>query len=69
MSDGTSVATESPEFYKDLVETLQVLVWQVDSQGRFTFLNPAWEKCSDTLVMKCWGGHFPSFNLQIPCPL
>ncbi|MBN2035492.1 MAG: PAS domain S-box protein [Chitinispirillaceae bacterium] len=34
---------KSVELYHDLVETAQDLIWQCDAEGRFTYLNPAWE--------------------------
>ena len=36
--------SESADFYKDLVEMSQDLIWQIDVEGRYTYLNPAWEK-------------------------
>ena len=41
-----SPAAKSPDDlrrYQDLVETSQDLIWQSDAQGRYTYLNPAWE--------------------------
>ena len=35
---------ESEEKYRSLVETAQELIWKCDERGRFTYLNPAWEK-------------------------
>ena len=29
--------------YRDLVETSQDLIWRTNAQGRWTYLNPAWE--------------------------
>jgi PAS domain S-box-containing protein len=34
---------ESQALYQDLVETSQDLIWQCDQEGRYTYLNPAWE--------------------------
>jgi len=34
---------ESLELYNDLVETSQDLIWQCDAEGRYTYLNSAWE--------------------------
>jgi two-component system CheB/CheR fusion protein len=34
---------ESEEKYRRLVETSQDCIWQCDSEGRYTYLNPAWE--------------------------
>lgn len=33
----------SEQLYHDLVETAQDLIWQCDTEGRFIFLNHAWE--------------------------
>jgi len=30
--------------YKDIVVSTNTLIWRTDTDGRFTFLNPAWEK-------------------------
>jgi PAS domain S-box-containing protein len=37
------VASDFLAIVQDLVETSQDLVWQCDGQGRYIFLNPAWE--------------------------
>ena len=37
---------ESPEalaLYRDIVVSTNTLIWRTDTEGRFTFLNPAWE--------------------------
>ena len=34
---------ENERKYRDLVETSQDLIYRVDQQGRFIYLNPAWE--------------------------
>ena len=34
---------ESESLYHDLVETAQDLIWQCDWEGRYVYLNPAWE--------------------------
>lgn len=31
-------------FYRDIVISTNTLIWRTDSEGRLTFLNPAWEK-------------------------
>ena len=35
---------KSEEKYRSLVETAQELIWRCDKHGKFTYLNPAWEK-------------------------
>jgi PAS domain S-box-containing protein len=35
--------SKSEALYHDLVETAQDLIWQCDAEGKYTYLNPAWE--------------------------
>jgi PAS domain S-box-containing protein len=35
---------ESRALYHDLVDTSQDLIWMCDAEGRYTYLNPAWEE-------------------------
>ena len=37
----------SEEQYRSIVDTTQDVVYQMDNNGRFMFLNPAWEKLSE----------------------
>jgi PAS domain S-box-containing protein len=39
----TAHACEGLRRYQDLVEASLDLIWQSDAEGRFTYLNPAWE--------------------------
>lgn len=32
--------------YRDIVDSTNILIWRTDAEGRFTFINPAWTKCS-----------------------
>jgi PAS domain S-box-containing protein len=41
---GQEAIRESRSLYYDLVETSQDLIWQCDNEGRYTYLNPAWEQ-------------------------
>jgi len=50
------------QLYKDLVETSSVLIWQVDTQGRYTFLNPAWEKTLGYSREEMLGRKFTEFQ-------
>ncbi len=34
---------EALELYRDIVVSTNTLIWRTDTEGRFTFLNPAWE--------------------------
>ncbi len=38
-----SALHESRALYQDIVETAQDLIWQCDAEGRYIYLNPAWE--------------------------
>ena len=35
---------QSEERYRDVVDSVKEVIFQVDPEGRFTFLNPAWEE-------------------------
>ena len=35
--------SDTQRLYQDLVETSQDLIWQCDTEGKYTYLNPAWE--------------------------
>ena len=52
---------ESRAMYQDLVETSQVLVWKCDEQGRFTYLNKAWEKSLGYRLDEMLGRVFSEF--------
>jgi|TARA_B100002003_G_scaffold247423_1_gene278974 PAS domain S-box-containing protein len=43
VEDRTRELQESESKYRDLVETSHDLIWRLDEQGRFTYVNPAWE--------------------------
>jgi PAS domain S-box-containing protein len=44
------------------VETAQELVWKCDTQGRFTYLNPAWEKTHGYKIEEMLGRCFGEFQ-------
>ena len=48
--------------YRDLVETSQDLIWQCDNEGRFTYLNPAWETTHGYTVAEMLGHCFTEFE-------
>ncbi len=48
--------------YRDLVETSQDLVWQCDDEGRYTFLNPAWESVFGYSNEEMLGKKFTDFQ-------
>jgi len=63
---------ESPEedslktiaLYRDIVNAANILIWRTDTGGRFTFLNPAWEKIYGYKTEDMLGKPFSDF--QIP---
>ncbi len=56
------VLLESEAKYRSLVETAQELVWKCDSEGRFIYLNPAWEKTHGYKVEEMLGRSFGDFQ-------
>jgi PAS domain S-box-containing protein len=53
---------ESQQLYHDLVETAQDLIWQCDAEGRYTYLNPAWETVFGYPVEEMLGQPFTQFQ-------
>ncbi|MBN1313925.1 MAG: PAS domain S-box protein [Anaerolineales bacterium] len=53
---------ESKALYHDLVETSQDLIWQCDVEGRYTYLNPAWEQVFGYKVDEMLGKRFDEFQ-------
>ena len=52
----------SEKQYRDLVETSHDLVFKCDGQGRFTYLNPAWERALGYSVDEMIGRPFNEFK-------
>jgi len=52
----------SRKHYQDLVETSQDLVWQCDAQGRFTYINGAWENVLGYRLGEMLGHIFTEFQ-------
>jgi PAS domain S-box-containing protein len=50
------------DLYHDLVETSQDLIWQCDSQGRYVYLNPAWEDVFGYKISEMLGRKFSEFQ-------
>ncbi len=48
--------------YRDLVETSQDLIWQCDLEGRYTYLNPAWEQVFGYRLEEMLGRKFSEFQ-------
>ncbi|MBC8509100.1 MAG: PAS domain S-box protein, partial [Chloroflexi bacterium] len=53
---------DSDALYHDLVETAQDLIWQCDAEGRYTYLNPAWEAVFGYTVAEMLGKRFSDFQ-------
>ena len=56
------VRKKSKALYHDLVETSQDLIWQCDGEGRYTYLNPAWEGVFGYKVEEMLGKKFTDFQ-------
>jgi PAS domain S-box-containing protein len=52
----------SEALYHDLVETSQDLIWQCDAEGRYTYLNPAWEAAFGYRLEEMLGRSFTDFQ-------
>ena len=61
-AEAKATLRESEARYRNLVETSQDLIWQCDAEGRFTFLNPAWEKTHGYRVEEMLGKPFTDFQ-------
>ncbi|MBF0277952.1 MAG: PAS domain S-box protein [SAR324 cluster bacterium] len=55
-------AKKSASMYQDLVETSQDLIWQCDLEGRYTYLNPAWEETFGFKTEEMLGKKFSDFQ-------
>lgn len=53
---------ESLAMYQDLVETSQDLIWQCDENGRYIYLNPAWEEVFGYKIEEMLGRKFTDFQ-------
>ncbi|MCX6546426.1 MAG: PAS domain S-box protein [Acidobacteria bacterium] len=52
----------SEALYHDLVETSQDLIWQCDADGRYTYLNSAWEQTFGYKIEEMLGKRFTDFQ-------
>ena len=52
----------SEALYHDLVETSQDLIWQCDTEGRYAYLNPAWEAVLGYAIKEMLGKRFEDFQ-------
>jgi len=53
---------KSEALYHDLVETSQDLIWQCDAEGRYIYLNPAWEQVFGYKIEEMRGRKFSDFQ-------
>ncbi|MBN2188527.1 MAG: PAS domain S-box protein [Chitinispirillaceae bacterium] len=52
---------KSQEHYQDLVETAQDLIFQCDAEGKYVYLNPAWEQALGYTLDEMLGHPFTEF--------
>lgn len=64
MRKETSVGSTVPPFtpFRDLVEMSQDLHWQCDLDGRYVYLNPAWERVFGYSIQEMLGHKFTDFQ-------
>jgi PAS domain S-box-containing protein len=55
-------SNDSTEMFRDLVEMSQDLIWQCDAEGRYTYLNPAWEATFGYTLAEMLGKRFTDFQ-------
>ena len=53
---------KSESLYHDLVDSAQTLIWQCDAEGRYTYLNPAWEEVFGYKTEEMLGKKFTDFQ-------
>lgn len=57
-------ASGSDKIYQDIVVSTNTLIWRTNTEGRFTFLNPAWERSYGYKIEEMTGKPFSDF--QVP---
>ena len=57
-----SALEKSESLYHDLVDSAQTLIWQCDTEGRYTYLNPAWEEVFGYKIEEMLGKKFTDFQ-------
>ncbi|MEW6601986.1 MAG: diguanylate cyclase [Nitrospirota bacterium] len=50
--------------YRDIVDSTNTLIWRTDTEGRFTFLNPSWEKNYGHKIKDMIGKPFSDFQVR-----
>jgi PAS domain S-box-containing protein len=56
---------QSEQKYKDLVNNLQDIIFNLDLEGNFTFLNPAWENITGYKTEDCLGENYSDYFFEI----
>jgi two-component system, cell cycle sensor histidine kinase and response regulator CckA len=54
--------SETKAFYHELIEYSQDLIWQCDIEGRYVYLNPAWEDTFGYSLTEMLGKKFTDFQ-------
>jgi diguanylate cyclase (GGDEF)-like protein/PAS domain S-box-containing protein len=64
MADKTREPGNADNVYRDIVISTNTLIWRTDTEGRFTFLNPAWEKIYNYKTDEMIGKPFSDFQVS-----
>lgn len=64
MTNNFEGSAQTNDIYRDIVVSTNTLIWRTDAEGRFTFLNPAWEKLYNYRTEDMLGKPFSDF--QVP---
>ena len=62
LSTAKNKAEENQKLYEDLVQSSHNLIWKCDLEGKFTFLNSAWENTHGYKVEEMLGKPFSDFQ-------
>lgn len=61
LRDSETAIAESEAKYRSVVDSIREVVFQADAQGRWTFLNPAWEEITGFSVAESMGRRYLEF--------
>lgn len=61
---GNNSQKKNSDIYRDIIVSTNTLIWRTGPEGRFTFLNPAWERNSGYRTEEMIGRPFSEF--QVP---
>ncbi|UCD35368.1 MAG: diguanylate cyclase [Nitrospiraceae bacterium] len=59
-----NASEHADSLYRDIVISTNTLIWRTDVEGRFTFLNPAWEKNYGFGAEEMLGRPFSEFQVS-----